>query len=95
LNDSRPTTCDGGGELVESETNLSRYTLQGCEHYIQKIVAQIEKDQIEKDPKNKSIYYQQLAGKYDSLKTLDGCVGMSGELWEFTRYRLFMSDNLE
>jgi hypothetical protein len=49
----------------------------------------------EKDPKNKSIYYQQLAGKYDSLKTLDGCVGMSGELWEFTRYRLFMSDNLE
>jgi len=54
LHDSRPTTCDGGGELVESETNLSRYTLQGCEHYIQKIVAQIEKDQIEKDPKNKS-----------------------------------------
>ena len=52
LHDSRPT-CDGGGELVESEpclsTSLSRYTLQGCEHYIQKIVAQIEKD-----PKNKS-----------------------------------------
>lgn len=48
LNDSRPPTCDGG-ELVESETSLSRYTLQGCEHYIQKIVAQIEKD-----PKNKS-----------------------------------------
>ena len=47
LNDSRPT-CDGG-ELVESETSLSRYTLQGCEHYIKKIVAQIEKD-----PKNKS-----------------------------------------
>ena len=40
-------------ELAESEsslsTNLSRYTLQGCEHYIQKIIAQIEKD-----PKNKS-----------------------------------------
>lgn len=53
LHDSRPPTCDGG-ELVESETSLSRYTLQGCEHYIQKIVAQIEKDQIEKDPKNKS-----------------------------------------
>ena len=54
LNDSRPTTCDGGGELVESDSRLSRYTLQGCEQYIQKIVAQIEKDQIEKDPKNKS-----------------------------------------
>ena len=48
LNDSRPTTCDGD-DLVEFETSLSRYTLQGCEHYIQKIVAQIEKD-----PKNKS-----------------------------------------
>jgi hypothetical protein len=53
LHDSRPT-CDGGGELVECEPCLCRYTLQGCEHYIQKIVAQIEKDQIEKDPKNKS-----------------------------------------
>jgi len=48
LHDSRPT-CDGGGELVESDSRLSRYTLQGCEQYIQKIVAQIEKD-----PKNKS-----------------------------------------
>jgi hypothetical protein len=55
LHDSRDG--DGGGELVESEpclstslsTSLSRYTLQGCEHYIQKIVAQIEKD-----PKSKS-----------------------------------------
>ena len=53
LHDSRPT-CDGGGEFVESDSGLSRYTLQGCEHYIQKIVSQIEKDQIEKDPKNKS-----------------------------------------
>jgi hypothetical protein len=42
-----------------------------------------------KDPKNKTTYYQQLAGKYDSLNTLDGCVGMSGQLWEFTRYRIF------
>ena len=48
LHDSRPT-CDGGGELVEYETSLSRYTLQGCAHYIQKIVTQMEKD-----PKNKS-----------------------------------------
>ena len=43
----------------------------------------------ERDPKNKITYYQQLAGKYDSLNTLDGCVGMSGQLWEFTRYRIF------
>jgi hypothetical protein len=55
LHDSRPTCHgDGGGELVESEPCLFRYTLQGCAHYIQKIVAQIEKDQIEKDQKNKS-----------------------------------------
>jgi hypothetical protein len=45
----------------------------------------------ERDPKNKTNYYQQLAGKYDSLNTIDGCVGMSGELWEFTRYRVFES----
>jgi len=44
----------------------------------------------EKDQKNKPAYYQQLAGKYDSLNTLDGCVGMSGELWEFTRSRVFV-----
>jgi hypothetical protein len=43
----------------------------------------------ERDPKDKTTYYQQLAGKYDSLNTLDGCVGSSGELWEFTRYRVF------
>ncbi len=47
------TTAGNSGELVESEsglsTSLSRYTLEGCEHYIQKIVTQIEKD-----PKNKS-----------------------------------------
>ncbi len=49
----------------------------------------------ERDPKNKSTYFQQLAGKYDSLNTLNGCVGNSGELWEFAKYRLFMSDNLE
>jgi len=43
----------------------------------------------EKDPQNKTTYYQQLAGKYDSLNTLNGCVGNSGELWEFARYRIF------
>jgi hypothetical protein len=34
----------------------------------------------EKDPKNKTIYYQQLAGKNDSLNKLDGCVGSPGSL---------------
>ena len=43
----------------------------------------------ERDPQNKTNYYQQLAGKYDTLNTLDGCVGSSGQLWEFTRYRIF------
>jgi hypothetical protein len=48
LHDSQ-LTSGGGDELVESDSGLSRYTLQGCDHYIQKIVAQMEKD-----PKNKS-----------------------------------------
>lgn len=47
LHDSQ-STCDNG-ELVEYDPCLSRYTLQGCEHYIQKIISQMEKD-----PKNKS-----------------------------------------
>lgn len=46
----------------------------------------------ERDPQNKTNHYQQLAGKYDSLSTLDGCVGRSGQLWEFTRYRIFESE---
>ena len=45
----------------------------------------------EKDPQNKTTYYQQLAGKYDSLNTLNGCVGSSGELWEFVYYNVFES----
>ena len=45
---------------------------------------------VERNSSNKASYYQQLAGKYDSLNTLDGCVGMSGELWEFTRPRVFV-----
>ena len=48
LHDSQ-LTSGGCDELVESDSYLSRYTLQGCDHYIQKIVAQMEKD-----PKNKS-----------------------------------------
>jgi hypothetical protein len=47
----------------------------------------------EKDPKNKTIYYQHLAGKYDSLNTLNGFVGSSGQLWEFTRYRVYESED--
>ena len=27
------------------------------------------------------------------INTLDGCVGSSGQLWEFTRYRIFESQN--
>ena len=46
----------------------------------------------EKDPKNKASYYQELAGKYDSLNTLDGCVGSTGQLWEFTRSRIFEAE---
>ena len=49
LHDSQSVDRDRGGELVEFESSLSRYTLQGCEYYIQKIISQIEKD-----PKNKS-----------------------------------------
>jgi hypothetical protein len=59
-------------ELVECEPCLSRYTLQGCEHYIQKIIAQIEKD-----PKNKSQQHvavlkqlEKLTAPYDAI--IDG-----------------------
>ena len=46
LHDSSQDISQGGGV---NEPSLSRYTLQGCEYYIQKIVSQMEKD-----PKNKS-----------------------------------------
>jgi hypothetical protein len=77
LHDSR-ATCDGGGELVESEpclstslsTSLSRYTLQECEYYIQKIVAQIEKYQIEKYPKNKSKQHLAVLKKLREITSL-------------------------
>ena len=48
LHDSS-SQCQNSEELVEFELCLSRYILQNSEHYIQKIVAQMEKD-----PKNKS-----------------------------------------
>ena len=66
LHDSQTT-----GELVDSDSvsGLSRYTLQECEHYIQKIIAQIEKD-----PKNKSQQHvavlknlEKLAPLYDAI----------------------------
>lgn len=46
-----------------------------------------------RDPKNKTTYYQQLAGKYDTLNTLNGCVGSSGQLWELTRYQVFEAED--
>ena len=71
LYDSQTTA----GELVEIDSVssfFSRYTLQGCDHYIQKIVAQIEKD-----PKNKSQQHvavlkqlEKLAATYDAI--IDG-----------------------
>jgi len=48
LHDSS-SQCQNAEELVECEPCLSRYTLQNPEHYIQTIVAQIQKN-----PKNKS-----------------------------------------
>ena len=53
LHDSQTTAGGKSDDLIETDsglsTSLSRYTLEGCAHYIQKIVTQIEKD-----PKNKS-----------------------------------------
>lgn len=66
---SQCQTAEGESSEVAS---LSRYTLQGCEHYIQKIIAQIEKD-----PKNKSQQHvtvlkqlEKLAAPYDAI--IDG-----------------------
>jgi hypothetical protein len=61
--------------LRHPSTNVRYYALMGL---------------VERDSSNKANYYQKLAGKYDSLNTLSGCVGMSGELWEFTRPRVFV-----
>jgi hypothetical protein len=63
------TTAGNSGELVESEsglsTSLSRYTLTHCDYYIQKIVAQMEKD-----PKNKSQQHLTVIKKLDQMITL-------------------------
>jgi len=64
---------------LEELTLLLRHTSPNVRYYALLGLA-------EKDPKNKTSYYQQLAGKYDSLNSLKGCVLSSGELWEFTRY---------
>ena len=55
---------NGELELVESDSDsgLVRYTLQGCDHYIQKIVAQMEKD-----PKNKSQQHVAVLKKLEKL----------------------------
>jgi hypothetical protein len=61
-------TAADNGELVESvsasslSTSLSMYTLQRCEHYIQKIVSQMEKD-----PKNKSQQHVAVLKKLEKL----------------------------
>ena len=79
LHDSRPT-CDGdgGGELVESEPCLCRYTLQGCEHYIQKIVAQIEKD-----PKNKSKQHLPVLKKLRETSLYDAIIDGGNVLYSY------------
>lgn len=46
-----------------------------------------------RDPEQKDSHYQQLAGKYDNLEYLSGCVVDSGELWEFAKYAV--SERLE
>lgn len=56
------SSCQGGGELVESDSGLSRYTLQGCKHYIQKIIAEMEKN-----PKNKSKQHVPVLKKLNEL----------------------------
>ena len=63
LNDFQSASGDDTGEFVEyCEPCLSRYTLQGCEYYIQKIVAQIEKD-----PKNKTQQHLPVLKKLEKL----------------------------
>lgn len=66
LHDSQPTSHSGSGELlVESHSDLSRYTLQGCNHYIQTILTQMEKD-----PKNKSQQHLAVLKKFEILTPL-------------------------
>ena len=84
LHDSRDG--DGGGELVESDsglstslsTSLSRYTLQGCEHYIQKIVSQIEKD-----PKNKSKQHLPVLKKLRETPVYDAIIDGGNVLYSY------------
>ena len=64
---SQPAATADCGELVEiveSDSGLSRYTLQRCEHYIQKIVVQMEKD-----PKNKSKQHVAVLKKLETMTT--------------------------
>lgn len=68
LHDSQLTfgSCD---EFVKSESGLSRYTLQGCDHYIQKIV-----NQMEKDPKNKSQQHLAVLKKLSETTLYDAII---------------------
>jgi hypothetical protein len=78
LYDSQTTAAEGDSiELTESESGLStslstslcRYTLQGCEQYIQKIIAQIEKD-----PKNKSQQHVTLLKQLEKIAPYDAII---------------------
>jgi len=69
---SSQSNSQGGGELVESDsglsTSLSKYTLQECEHYIQKIVAEMEKNL---KNKSKSKQYVPVLKKLNELNELN------------------------
>ena len=76
LNDFQSASGDDTGEFVEyCEPCLSRYTLQGCEYYIQKIVAQIEKD-----PKNKTQQHLPVLKKLEKLIPLYDAIIDSGNV---------------
>lgn len=72
LYDSQTAEGDSG-ELVQTDsslsTSLSRYTLQGCENYIQKIVAQITKD-----PKNKSQQHMAVLKQLEKFPLYDAII---------------------
>ena len=46
-----------------------------------------------RNPEQKEIFYRQLAGKYETLNSISGCVVTSGELWQFATYRVFEAEN--
>ena len=62
LHDADAAADDAAVTHAQSDiSHLSTYSLQGCEHYIQKIVAQMEKD-----PKNKSKQHEAVLKKLET-----------------------------